>query len=72
MDEFTSRVDFTAYKYSLKHHTDAERGKFYLPIKQQLTLRVNADVLEWLKSQGSGYQSRLSDILLNAMLGAQR
>jgi uncharacterized protein (DUF4415 family) len=50
----------------------AERGKFYRPIKQQLTVRVDADVLEWLKSQGSGYQSRLNDILRSAMLGAQR
>ena len=50
----------------------AERGKFYRPIKQQLTVRVDADVLEWLKSQGSGYQSRLNDILRNAMLGASR
>jgi uncharacterized protein (DUF4415 family) len=50
----------------------ATRGKFYRPIKQQLTVRVDADVLEWLKSQGSGYQSRLNDILRNAMLGASR
>lgn len=50
----------------------AERGKFYRPIKQQLTVRVDADVLEWLKSQGSGYQSRLNDILRNAMLSASR
>jgi uncharacterized protein (DUF4415 family) len=50
----------------------AERGKFYRPIKQQLTVRVDADVLEWLKSQGSGDQSRLNDILRSAMLGAPR
>lgn len=50
----------------------AQRGKFYRPIKQQLTVRVDADVLEWLKSQGSGYQSRLNDILRNAMLTAPR
>ena len=49
-----------------------ERGKFYRPIKQKLTVRVDADVLEWLKSQGSGYQSRLNDILRNAMLTAPR
>jgi uncharacterized protein (DUF4415 family) len=49
-----------------------KRGKFYRPIQQQLTVRVDADVLEWLKSQGSGYQSRLNDILRNAMLGAPR
>lgn len=46
----------------------AQRGKFYRPIKQQLTVRIDADVLEWLKSQGKGYQSRLNDILRSAML----
>jgi uncharacterized protein (DUF4415 family) len=35
-------------------------------------VRVDADVLEWRKSQGSGYQSRLNDVLRNAMLGAPR
>lgn len=50
----------------------AEHGKFYRPIKQQLTVRVDADVLAWLKSQGGGYQSRLNDILRTAMLGASR
>jgi uncharacterized protein (DUF4415 family) len=45
----------------------AVRGKFYRPIKQQLTVRIDADVIEWLKSQGRGYQSRLNDILRTAM-----
>ena len=57
---------------SRKDWQNAERGKFYRPIKQQLTIRVDADVLEWLKSQGSGYQSRLNDILRNAMMGSSR
>ena len=48
--------------------TGAVRGKFYRPIKQQLTVRIDADVVEWLKSQGKGYQSRLNDILRAAML----
>lgn len=46
----------------------AQRGKFYRPIKRQLTVRIDADVLEWLKSQGKGYQSRLNHILRSAML----
>ena len=46
----------------------AVRGKFYRPIKQQLTVRIDADVLEWLKSHGKGYQSRLNKILRAAML----
>ena len=29
-------------------------GKFYRPIKKPLTIRVDADVLAWLKAQGRG------------------
>ena len=50
----------------------AVRGKFYRPVKQQLTVRIDADVLEWLKSQGSGYQSRLNNIVRAAMLDKVR
>lgn len=53
------------------HATDwahAERGKFYRPVKQQLTVRIDADVVAWLKGQGKGYQSRLNQILRAAML----
>jgi uncharacterized protein (DUF4415 family) len=57
---------------SSKDWKGATRGKFYRPIKQQLTVRVDADVLAWLKSQGRGYQGRLNSILRNAMLGASR
>ena len=35
-------------------------GKFYRPIKKPLTLRVDADVLAWLKSEGKGYQNRIN------------
>jgi uncharacterized protein (DUF4415 family) len=37
----------------------ARRGHFYRPRKQQITARVDADVLDWLKAQGKGYQSRI-------------
>ncbi len=42
-------------------------GKFYRPIKKPLTIRLDADVLEWLKSQGKGYQTRLNSLLRAAM-----
>jgi uncharacterized protein (DUF4415 family) len=44
------------------------RGKFYRPVKRQLTVRIDADVVYWLKSEGKGYQSRLNSILRDAML----
>lgn len=50
----------------------AVRGKFYRPVKQQLTVRIDADVLAWLKSLGKGYQSRLNAILRAAMLSKGR
>lgn len=37
------------------------------PAKQQLTIRLDADVLEWLKAAGRGYQTRINRILRAAM-----
>ncbi len=33
------------------------------PVKKQLTIRLDADVLAWLKAQGRGYQTRINRIL---------
>ena len=44
----------------------AVRGKFYRPIKQQVTLRLDADVLDWFKRQvdnDGGYQTRINAAL---------
>jgi len=48
------------------------RGRFYKPVKRQITARVDADVLEWLKAQGKGYQSRINAILRREMLSSLR
>jgi len=50
----------------------ARRGAFYRPVKHQITARVDADVLEWLKGQGKGYQSRINAILRREMLAASK
>ena len=47
---------------------NAVRGRFYRPVKQQITARLDSDVLHWLKSQGKGYQSRMNEILRREML----
>ena len=39
------------------------RGLKPVPPKASISLRVDADVLEWLKSQGPGYQTRINAIL---------
>ena len=46
----------------------AIRNPFYKPTKTATTVRVDSDVLLWLKSKGKGYQTRLNVILREAML----
>lgn len=41
----------------------ARRGLFFRPIKQQLTLRLDADLIDWFKTHtpnGEGYQTRIN------------
>lgn len=47
--------------------SDSVVGKFYRPIKQSVTLRLDADVLSWLKEGGKGYQTRANTLLRAAM-----
>ena len=47
--------------------TNAERGKFYRPVKQQLTLRLDSDVVHWFKARGTGYQTRINQALRRFM-----
>jgi uncharacterized protein (DUF4415 family) len=49
---------------------NAVRGRFYRPVKKQVTARLDADVLDWLKKQGKGYQSRMNAILRREMLAS--
>ena len=47
---------------------DAVRGRFYRPIKQAVSLRLDSDVVAWLKKDGKGYQTRANRILREKML----
>lgn len=38
----------------------AERGRFYQPNKQQVTLLIDSDVLSWFKTQGDKYQTNIN------------
>ncbi|MDE2717665.1 MAG: BrnA antitoxin family protein [Chloroflexota bacterium] len=46
--------------------SDARRGALYRPVKQQITLRLDADVVAWFKSNvqgGRGYQTEINRVL---------
>lgn len=49
---------------------NAVRNPFYKPTKTSTTVRIDSDVLAWLRGQGKGYQSRLNAILRRAMLAS--
>lgn len=43
-------------------------GGVYKPVKAPLSVKLDKDVIEWLKSSGPGYQTRMNEILRKAML----
>ncbi|HWG44180.1 MAG TPA: BrnA antitoxin family protein [Gemmataceae bacterium] len=50
----------------------AKRGLFYRPVKQQLTLRLDADLVAWFKSHATsndGYQTRINRALREYVQG---
>ncbi|MBZ5705530.1 MAG: BrnA antitoxin family protein [Acidobacteriia bacterium] len=49
----------------------AEIGKFYRPPKKPVTMRLDADIVEWLKGYGKGYQTRANLLLRHAMVSSR-
>ena len=47
------------------------RGLKPPPTKQQITIRLDDDVLKWFRAQGDGYQTRINS-LLRAYMEAHR
>ncbi len=50
----------------------AEMGKFYRPAKKRVTMRLDLDVIAWLKADGRGYQTKANWLLRRAMLHYRR
>lgn len=44
-----------------------QNAEIKVPPKQPVTLRLDADVLTWFKSQGTGYQTRINKLLRSYM-----
>lgn len=47
---------------------NAMHGQYYRPTKTSTTVRIDSDVLAWLRGQGRGYQTRINAILRREML----
>ena len=46
---------------------NARIGKYYRPLKTQISVRIDNEVLDWLKSKGQGHLSRINEILRERM-----
>jgi uncharacterized protein (DUF4415 family) len=69
--EEQSRLDKARIDYSdippLGDEFFAKAKQAWPPAKQQVTIRVDSDILEWLRTHGRGYQTRINRILRAAM-----
>ena len=64
-------IDFSDIPLKLDW-SKAEMGKFYRPPKKPVTIRLDADVLQWLKGYGRGYQTRVNMLLRHAMTSSRQ
>jgi len=46
----------------------AERGRFYRPVKQVVTIRLDADVVAWFKARDRKYQTAVNRALREYIL----
>ncbi|HME08135.1 MAG TPA: BrnA antitoxin family protein [Bryobacteraceae bacterium] len=60
-------IDLSDIPEIRKLPSDAVIGRFYRPKKQSVTIRLDADVLVWLKASGQGYQTRVNKYLRQLM-----
>lgn len=50
-----------------EYWSNAVIGKYYRPLKSQISFRIDNEVLDWLKSKGEGHLSRINEILRERM-----
>jgi uncharacterized protein (DUF4415 family) len=62
-----SRIDLSDIPEIKNLPSDVMIGKFYRPKKTSVTIRLDADVLAWLRATGAGYQTRVNTYLREVM-----
>lgn len=78
LDALTGRtdaeIDLSDFP-EIRDWSDARRGLLYRPVKQQLTLRLDSDIVAWFKAHASadeGYQTRINRALREYVAHASR
>ena len=66
-DHPDSQIDFSDAPERQPQSSDIQVGRFYRPIKQLVSLRVDADVLHWFRGRGKKYQTYMNEVLRREM-----
>ena len=56
-----SKIDFSDALEALP--SKVEIGRFYRPVKQLISLRLDADVVAWFRKRGPRYQTYINEVL---------
>lgn len=56
-------IDYSDIPELTDDFLERARQVMWPPEKERITIRVDRDVLEWLKSQGKGYQTKINQLL---------
>jgi uncharacterized protein (DUF4415 family) len=67
-----SQIDFSEAAEGTSGAKDIYTGRFYRPIKQPVSLRVDADVLAWFRGRGKKYQTYMNNVLRREMQAHSR
>jgi uncharacterized protein (DUF4415 family) len=67
-----SAIDFSDAPAMKTPSRRVHLGRFYRPVKEQISLRVDADVLAWFRSRGKKYQTYMNEVLRRAMQSGLR
>jgi uncharacterized protein (DUF4415 family) len=62
-----SQIDFSDAPERNPRVSDIQVGRFYRPIKQLVSIRVDAEVLAWFRGQGRKYQTYMNEVLRREM-----
>ena len=68
-DESPEITETEAARARFAHESHPERYRT-VSVKQQISIKIDKDILEALKAEGKGYQTRIIKILRDAVLGS--
>jgi len=67
-----AQIDYSDAPEKAPRGSEIQIGRFYRPVKQLVSLRVDADVLAWFRGRGKKYQTYMNEVLRREMRAKPR